>query len=110
MIMEFLAAILAWAIGLISSFAGYQGLQSPLNYLFPHTLNITADLGPLLSPGASISLPGSSQFESITTRWQMHYPSPNFRAAVQVATDNDVQQTVSQICSAISEAGLNLRR
>lgn len=96
--MEFLAAILAWAFGLISSFASYQGLQSPLNYFFPQNLNITADLGPQLSPGASIFLPGSSQFESATTRWQQHYRSPSFRAAVQVATERDVQQTVSRTC------------
>lgn len=51
------------------------------------------ELGPLLSPGASIYLPGTPEFSDKTTRW-IDSLSPDIGAVVVVATEEDVQQTV----------------
>ncbi|KAI1418448.1 hypothetical protein F5Y13DRAFT_149192 [Hypoxylon sp. FL1857] len=56
-------------------------------------INIVADLGPLLSPQASIVLPGDAAFANITSRWR-EYQAPDISAVVQVAAEADVQQTV----------------
>ncbi|KEF59086.1 uncharacterized protein A1O9_03930 [Exophiala aquamarina CBS 119918] len=51
------------------------------------------ELGPLLSPGASIFLPGTAEFRDKTTRW-IDSLSPDIGAVVAVATEEDIQQTV----------------
>jgi hypothetical protein len=56
--------------------------------------NITRELGPLLSPGAAIVFPGSAQFLVDTDRDNEEYP-PTFSVIVEVATESDVQETVS---------------
>ncbi|KAI1459380.1 hypothetical protein F4805DRAFT_473318 [Annulohypoxylon moriforme] len=56
-------------------------------------INIAADLGPLLSPQASIVLPGEATFANLTSRWR-EYRAPNISAVVQAATEADVQKTV----------------
>lgn len=56
--------------------------------------NILHDLSPLLSPQASIVLPGDIAFSNLTSRWR-EYRAPNISVVVQVATEVDVQQTVS---------------
>lgn len=55
-----------------------------------------SELGPLLSPGATISFPGSDEFSNATVRWS-NYGSPSFSVAVSVATESDVQQAVSTV-------------
>jgi len=50
-------------------------------------------LGAALSPGASIYLPRSPNFTNTTQRWS-EYQAPTFSIAVEVATANDVQETV----------------
>lgn len=55
---------------------------------------ILANLGPLLSPTASIVLPGNPEFDNLTARWR-EYEAPEIAVAVQVATETDVQNTVS---------------
>lgn len=55
--------------------------------------NITNTLGPLLSTAAQIHFPGSAGFNSSTDRWQDFAP-PSFAVVVQVATEEDVQETV----------------
>lgn len=54
---------------------------------------ITDILGPLLSPNASIYLPGTEGFVNGTARWSL-LDQPNVTAVVKVATEADVQQTV----------------
>lgn len=56
--------------------------------------NITKELGPLLSPGAAIVFPGSPEFLVATDRDNEEYP-PTFSVIVEVATESDVQETVS---------------
>jgi hypothetical protein len=57
-------------------------------------INIIADLGPQLSPQASIVLSNDADFAKLTGRWR-EYHSPDVAVVVQVATEADVQQTVS---------------
>jgi hypothetical protein len=52
-----------------------------------------ADLAPSLSPSAAIILPGDASFEDVTSRWR-EWHAPEVAAVVQVATHNDVQETV----------------
>lgn len=54
------------------------------------------ELGPLLSPGASIFLPGTAEFRDKTTRW-IDSLSPDIGAVVAVATEEDIQQTVRAV-------------
>ncbi|CAJ2512976.1 Uu.00g010950.m01.CDS01 [Anthostomella pinea] len=54
---------------------------------------IQADLGPLLSPEASIVLPCDGEFANLTSRWR-EWHAPNISVVVQVATADDVQQVV----------------
>lgn len=88
--MEVIAAIGAWALTAFSSspesFSGFS--------LLAPKADIIAELGPFLSSNASIFLPGSRQFANATTRWQM-YQDPNITVVVEVATESDVQETVS---------------
>lgn len=58
------------------------------------SVEILADLAPLLSPGASIVLPGDPEFAGLIARWR-EYEAPNIIVVVQVAVESDVQQTVS---------------
>jgi hypothetical protein len=65
------------------------------NHIFRRpTVNISVDLTPRLSDGAHIYFPGSPQFNEATSWWS-GYMKPAFRAVVQVATENDVSETVS---------------
>ncbi|KAH8645772.1 putative FAD-dependent oxygenase [Xylariales sp. PMI_506] len=56
-------------------------------------LNITQELGPLLSPEAAIVFPGSPEFLIATDRDNELNP-PTFSVVVEVATESDVQETV----------------
>lgn len=89
--MEAIAAIGAWALGVLSFSHPFTGPS--FSQIAPRT-NILAELGPLLSSNASIFLPGSEQFTNATTRWQQ-YNDPNVTVVVQVATESDVQEAVS---------------
>jgi hypothetical protein len=77
----------------------FNSLSSPNHYIRnsnnpPHPIaNITNTLGPLLSTTARIHLPGSAGFNTSTDRWQEFAP-PSFAAVVQVATEEDVQETI----------------
>jgi hypothetical protein len=54
---------------------------------------IRTELGPLLSPGAVIIDAESGNLTAATERWQV-FASPSFFAAVEVATELDIIQTV----------------
>lgn len=58
--------------------------------------NIATILGPRLSTGATISFPGSTNFDIATTRWSA-LDSPNTTVVVEVASENDVAETVRVI-------------
>lgn len=51
-------------------------------------------LGPLLSSNAEIYLPGSEGYANGTIRWSS-LDQPDIAVVVKVATEGDVQQTVS---------------
>lgn len=74
----------------LSSLRHHIGNNNPPPYPIA---NITSTLGPLLSPAAQIHLPGSAGFNTSTDRWQEWAP-PSFAVVVQVATEEDVQETI----------------
>ncbi|KAG8167743.1 hypothetical protein KVR01_003432 [Diaporthe batatas] len=50
------------------------------------------ELGPKLSPGASITVVGSDGFDDLTARWTA-WAAPDFQATVSVYTEEDVSNT-----------------
>ncbi|KAK8034591.1 hypothetical protein PG993_009586 [Apiospora rasikravindrae] len=58
--------------------------------------DFAAALGPILSPGASISFPGSHKFADATSRYST-YGAPGFAVTVDVASEGDVDNTVRKI-------------
>lgn len=74
----------------LSSLRHHIGNNNPPPYPIA---NITNTLGPLLSPAAQIHLPGSAGFNTSTDRWQEYAP-PSFAVVVQVASEQDVQETI----------------
>ncbi|KAK8136495.1 hypothetical protein PG984_004435 [Apiospora sp. TS-2023a] len=69
-------------------------LTSALDKCEPQLFSdFAAALGPLLSPGASISYPGSETFANATSRYSA-YGAPNFAVTVDVASEGDVDNTV----------------
>jgi len=86
------AGIAAWIL------SAYNNLQMPFLSPIPrdqntHWNNITSQLGPLLSPNASIYFPGSDGFERGAYRWQA-WSSPTIDVVVHVVTESDVEQAV----------------
>jgi hypothetical protein len=59
--------------------------------------SITKELGPLLSRKAAIVFPGSAEFLVATDRDNEQDP-PTYSVVVEVATESDVQETVSLRC------------
>lgn len=55
--------------------------------------DIAYSLGPLLSPGAEIVFPGSTDFLTLTST--VDAKKPQMDVVVKVATEQDVQRTVS---------------
>ncbi|KAI1355390.1 hypothetical protein F5Y01DRAFT_327100 [Xylaria sp. FL0043] len=80
--MEVIAAIVAWAVQLISQ-------PSNMNNAPFDIQNLTGRL----SSGAHIYLPKSSGFEVATTRWST-FDTPTFRLVVAPSTENDVAEVV----------------
>ena len=77
----------AWVL---SIFNGQSPLQSSLNLQNDHVMG---ELGPRLSPAAAIHLPGSEGFTIATDRW-VPWNNPHFDIVVEVATEDDVTETV----------------
>ncbi|KAI1777235.1 hypothetical protein F4818DRAFT_341465 [Hypoxylon cercidicola] len=89
--MEVLAAGVAYTI---NNFSPQKVLTKlGLASLIASNVNLLGDLGPKLSPEASILLPGDAEFANLTSRWR-EWHAPNIAAVVEVATEADVQQTV----------------
>ena len=62
-----------------------------------HQTSIVSELGPKLSPNATIILPKDPDFAAATQRW-VEYQAPTFGAVVVVRDEQDVQQTVRIAC------------
>jgi hypothetical protein len=75
----------------IRSIAAAFFLLAHLSFAYP---NITQELGPLLSPTAAIIFPGSTEFLVATDRDNEQDP-PTYAVIVEVASESDVQETVS---------------
>ncbi|KAJ5175929.1 uncharacterized protein N7482_001806 [Penicillium canariense] len=90
--MEFLAVAVA---GLLGSFCSTLAPATGIGWLnsLCNRGNISAELGPNLSSGANIYLPGSEGFTQSTERWSS-FEAPNVTVVVEVATENDVAETV----------------
>lgn len=64
--------------------------------LAPSQSDVHSQLGPQLSPGASIYFPNSAQFANATSRWSS-YAEPQIAVVVEPATAKDVATTVCQL-------------
>jgi hypothetical protein len=53
------------------------------------------ELGPLLSPDASITIPSGPDWDNLIARGSFPRVHPSYLAVVEVATEEDVQVTVS---------------
>ena len=53
------------------------------------------ELGPLLSPDASITIPSGPDWDKLIARGSFPRVHPSYLAVVEVATEEDVQVTVS---------------
>ncbi len=82
-ILAFAGGVAAWSL---SWFNGSP--QVPMMQL-----DHVAELRPLLSPNASIYLPGSEGFAAATDRWT-RWKNPAFEVVVEVTTEEDVSNTV----------------
>lgn len=60
-------------------------------------LNIQQQLFPLLSKDAVISFPFSTSWDGLTERASTPRIAPDYIAVVEVATEKDVQETVSEL-------------
>jgi hypothetical protein len=99
--MEVIAALGSWALGPNALDAVWE-FKTKLFAWDPQS-RILAHMPKLLSPNANIYFPGSPKFSEATTRWQ-EWQDPNITIVVEVTTESDVVETVSQ--SAIkSECG-----
>ncbi|KAI1382420.1 hypothetical protein F4677DRAFT_401876 [Hypoxylon crocopeplum] len=89
--MEIIVAGAAYALNYISPQMVLTkfGLAS----LIASNVSFLGDLGPKLSPGAAVVLPGDPNFSNLTSRWR-EWHAPNIAAVVQAVTEGDVQQTV----------------
>ncbi|RYP92061.1 hypothetical protein DL770_001839 [Monosporascus sp. CRB-9-2] len=89
--MEVIAAGAAYALNSLSprKVLAKLGLAS----LVAINLDISGELGPRLSSGASLVLPGDATFANLTSRWR-EWQAPEIAAVVQAAVEGDVQEAV----------------
>lgn len=59
------------------------------------TSQLVAELKPRLSSNADIFGPYDKEFPNLASRWR-EYHAPTVAALVQVATESDIQETVSK--------------
>jgi hypothetical protein len=62
-------------------------------FIFAEQTNIFLELKSQLSPRAQVIFPDDLEFQNVTARWSI-YKRPTFRAAILVATEEDVIETV----------------
>jgi hypothetical protein len=92
--MEILPVFGAWFVGMVSSVLRYD--QTPM--LFSPELNISAELGERLSPNAAIFRATDPGWSKAILRWNAFSP-PTYTALVEVATEEDIQETVILLSS-----------
>ncbi|KAI1202127.1 hypothetical protein F5X97DRAFT_253774 [Nemania serpens] len=96
MLFTTLATALGCLLNARSAIAEPYALQRSSHGFAPRAITsnqIQMDLGPQLSPNASLWFPGSDAFAEATSRWNV-YGEPNISTVVEVATADDVATTV----------------
>ena len=78
----------------------FQRAVDDTTALAPNASSVQQGLGPLLSKGATLYFPGSSQFANATSRWSA-YAEPQISVVVEPATAKDVSTTVRVLQRAI---------
>lgn len=91
--MEFLVVAVAGVLGNLCSVLPSSTTSTGWFSSLCSPGDISSVLGPHLSSGAHIYLPGSGEFTQAATRWSA-YQAPNFTVLVKVATESDVGETV----------------
>ena len=74
----------------------FQRAVNDVTALAPNTSNVQQGLGSLLSKGATLYFPGTSQFANATSRWSA-YGKPQIAVVIEPATAADVSTTVRSI-------------
>lgn len=82
-ILAFAGGVAAWSLSWLNGTPQVPMLQH----------DQIAELGSLLSPNASIFLPGSEGFVAATDRW-CAWKEPEFDVVVEVASEEDVSSSV----------------
>lgn len=83
MIAAMAAGTMAWALSIFD-------MQAPLT---PLPAAFSRELSPLLSPNASIFLPGSTGYQQATDRWQV-WQAPSLDVVVKVTCEHDITETI----------------
>ncbi|EEH44121.2 uncharacterized protein PADG_00410 [Paracoccidioides brasiliensis Pb18] len=91
--MEFLALIAAGMVGRFCSHLGGGGFAWIDSLCRGGHNTIASELGPMLSTNAHFYFPGSDDFTQATARWSS-LNAPSVTVVVDVATENDVVETV----------------
>jgi hypothetical protein len=86
-------AIMVSAVWLLGAISAFWSENSATVLVKP---NIAAELGARLSTGAAMFLPGDSGWGNATIRWKTN-AAPNYGALVEVASESDIQVTVSRL-------------
>lgn len=88
--------ILMIVAGAATSLANYLPIQGEpaLGLISRYSQgDVISDLAARLSPDANIFVPGDEDFASLTARWS-NYQAPNVSITVEVATEQDVAETI----------------
>lgn len=71
----------------------FNEARTDTTYLYPREVEVAQELGPQLSKNASIFTSSSSQWKSVTERWQA-LTSPQFSLVVEPGVESDVAKIV----------------
>jgi hypothetical protein len=93
--MNILTICAAWLLQFVVGSAGPGDVPLTSRSGWADPIDILQELGPLLSPGASIIVPSASGWDNLTARASFPRINPSYLAVVEVATEEDVQLTVS---------------
>jgi hypothetical protein len=91
--MDVLTICAAWLLQFVVG--GPRAFSGPSQSGLIGPNDILEELGPLLSPGASITIPSGPDWDNLIARGSFPRVHPSYIAVVEVATEKDVQETVS---------------
>jgi hypothetical protein len=91
--MDILTMCAAWLLQFVVGGPRAGNVPSQSGLTGPN--DIVQELGPLLSPGASITIPSGPDWDNLIARGSFPRVHPSYLAVVEVATEEDVQVTVS---------------